>query len=243
MARPARSPRSTLLLWTERGLWIASALILLWVTVAWADGFIYQLWQGRQLEQALAAGSGEAAPQAPAEELPAELPGDAGIESGGDETAAAAPRLEVGEPTRLEVGEPVGRLLVPRLDLDVVVAHGSDARTLRRAAGHLPGSPLPVAGGNVAVAGHRDRHFRPLKDIEVGDEIEMVTPDGSFRYQVEWMRVLDPDDVWVLHPTTEPALTLVTCYPFYYVGSAPDRFVVRARRVAAEYAPQVAAAQ
>ncbi|MFW6175702.1 MAG: class D sortase [Acidobacteriota bacterium] len=128
-------------------------------------------------------------------------------------------------------GEPVGRLRIPRLALSVMVAEGADPAVLRRGAGHLPNTALPGRGGNVGIAAHRDRHFRPLKDVTSGDEIVLETVVGTFRYQVEWTRIVPPERVDVLHPTDAPALTLVTCYPFYYVGNAPDRFVVRARRL------------
>ena len=127
--------------------------------------------------------------------------------------------------------EALGRLSVARLGMRVMVAPGVDARSLRRAAGHIPGTSRPGTGGNVGIAGHRDTFFRPLRRIEPGDEIELTTPEGVARYAVEWTRVVAPDAVDVLAPTPYAALTLVTCYPFYYVGHAPDRFIVRARRV------------
>jgi sortase A len=107
-----------------------------------------------------------------------------------------------------------------------------DKKTLRRGAGHIPATALPQQEeGNVGIAAHRDSHFRELKDIREDDTIELTTLDGTFRYQVEWTKIVKPADVSVLEPTDEPALTLVTCYPFYYVGSAPERFIVRATRI------------
>jgi sortase A len=94
--------------------------------------------------------------------------------------------------------------------------------------GHIPGTALPGDSGNVGLAAHRDTFFRRLRDIRPDDEIVLTTPDGTFRYTVEGTKVVEPGDVWVLDPTEEPALTLVTCYPFTYVGSAPQRFIVRA---------------
>ena len=105
---------------------------------------------------------------------------------------------------------------------------GSDARTLQLAVGHIPGTALPGEAGNVGLAGHRDTFFRRLQNIRPDDEIRLTTPDGFFTYRVRRTVIVQPRDVWVLDPTDEPTLTLVTCYPFSYVGSAPQRFIVRA---------------
>jgi sortase A len=120
---------------------------------------------------------------------------------------------------------------IPRLGLSMVVAEGIDGRTLRRAIGHIPGTALPGQLGNVGIAGHRDTFFRPLEDIHVDDIIEITTPWGEYRYRVVSSRVVSPDDVAVLDPTSNEVLTLVTCHPFYFVGPAPNRFIVRAERV------------
>ena len=131
----------------------------------------------------------------------------------------------------LTEGIPVAILEIPRLDLSVTVLEGVAGSTLDLGAGHIPETPFPGSEGNVGIAAHRDTFFRPLKDIRNGDLIRLRTPDGTFDYNVEWTRVVKPDAVEVLDPTREPSLTLVTCYPFYYVGSAPDRFIVRARQI------------
>ena len=101
---------------------------------------------------------------------------------------------------------------------------------LRLGAGHIGGTPLPGEAGNSAIAGHRDTFFRGLKDIRTSDEIQFQTATGQSRYQVDWAKVVEPNDTSVLAPSTQSELTLVTCYPFYYVGPAPNRFVVRAHR-------------
>ena len=125
-------------------------------------------------------------------------------------------------------GSTIGRISIARLGVSAIVRAGSDARTLSLAVGHVPGTALPGEQGNVGLAGHRDTFFRKLKDIETGDAIILATPDGSFTYRVERTVVVDPSDVWVLDATADPVLTLVTCYPFSYIGSAPQRFIVRA---------------
>jgi sortase A len=127
-------------------------------------------------------------------------------------------------------GDVLGLMNIPRLGLSVAVLQGTTSRALRLGAGHLEGTPLPGEAGNSAIAGHRDTFFRDLKDIRPMDEIQIQTPTALFRYQVDWVKVVDPDDLSVLAPSTESALTLVTCYPFYLVGPAPRRFVVHAHQ-------------
>jgi sortase A len=126
---------------------------------------------------------------------------------------------------------PIGRLDIPRLGVSVVVMPGDDDATLSKAVGHLPDTPLPWTGGNTALAGHRDTHFRPLERVKAGDEIYLETPRGRFTYRVSRTVVVEPEELWVLDPATNPTLTLITCYPFTHVGPAPKRFVVQADRV------------
>jgi sortase A len=125
-------------------------------------------------------------------------------------------------------GDVVGRLEIPRLSLSTVVFEGADEDVLERGAGHVPGSALPGDRGNTVLAAHRDTFFRPLRGIRTGDMVKIHTPRRDNVYVVESARVVEPDEVDVLNPTPEPALTLITCYPFRYVGPAPERFVVRA---------------
>jgi sortase A len=133
-------------------------------------------------------------------------------------------------PSRASAGL-IGRLEVPRLDISVVVMEGSDAAILRRAAGHVQGTALPGQLGNVAVSAHRDTFFRPLRNIRRDDVIQFTTIRGTFRYSVVSTKIVQPSDVSVLASGNTEVLTLITCYPFYFVGSAPDRFIVRAKRV------------
>jgi sortase A len=143
------------------------------------------------------------------------------------DTLPPAPRAHRAVP--YEQGSAIGRLDIPRLGLSVVVLEGSDAGTLRLGVGRLRNSALPSEPGNVVIAGHRDTFFRSLREIQPGDEISLRTPEGAFSYTVDWTKVVKPTDTSVIMPTTSAALTLVTCYPFYYVGSAPERFIVRAQ--------------
>jgi sortase A len=123
----------------------------------------------------------------------------------------------------------IGRLEIPRLRLSVIVMEGDDDATLARAVGHVAGTALPWERGNAVLAGHRDTFFRPLKDLREGDEIRMTTTRGTFDYRVIRTEIVEPDDLSVLAPTPGRALTLVTCYPFVYVGRAPQRFVIYAQ--------------
>ncbi len=127
----------------------------------------------------------------------------------------------------------IGRLEIPRLRLSAIVAEGTSGTTLRRAIGHVRGTAFPGEKGNVALAGHRDGFFRRLGRLHAHDLIRVVTPDGRFLYRVEWTRIVRPDRVGLIGRTRGPAITLVTCYPFAWLGPAPERFVVRARLVAA----------
>jgi sortase A len=125
----------------------------------------------------------------------------------------------------------IGRMVIPRLGLSAVVVEGIGRTTLRRGVGHIPGTALPGEPGNVGLSGHRDTFFRPLKDLRIKDEIQFSTLKGDFKYEVESLRVVEPRSVGVLASSKENVLTLVTCYPFFYIGAAPRRFVVRARQV------------
>lgn len=125
----------------------------------------------------------------------------------------------------------IGRISIPRLSVTAIVREGVGQKTLGIAAGHIPGTALPGQPGNVAVAAHRDTLFRGLKGIRANDVVQFETPHGNYTYQVESTEVVKPQDVEVLNPGKYSELTLVTCYPFYYVGSAPNRFIVKAREI------------
>lgn len=122
----------------------------------------------------------------------------------------------------------IGRISIPRLHLSAIVEEGVDDVTLSRAVGHIPGTAFPGETGNIGVAGHRDTFFRALKDLQPQDEIDFTTHSGSFHYTVESLRVVEPDNIEVLKSEGGQTLTIVTCFPFQYIGNAPRRFIVHA---------------
>lgn len=122
-------------------------------------------------------------------------------------------------------------LRIPKIDLEVPILEGTDDLSLNRAVGHIAGTPKPGENGNVGIAGHRDGFFRGLKDVSTGDTIEIVTEDNVNQYVIDEITVVDPTNVSVLAPRAKPSITLVTCYPFYFIGSAPQRYIVRASLV------------
>jgi len=128
-------------------------------------------------------------------------------------------------------GDVIGEMVIPRLEMKAVFVQGDSSRILRRAVGHIMETSLPGETGNVVLTGHRDSFFRPLRNIRHGDAITLKTPEGDFQYEVESTAVVAPTDVGVLRPSAEPTLTLITCFPFYYIGPAPKRFIVVARQV------------
>jgi sortase A len=138
------------------------------------------------------------------------------------------------ESLRVEFSAPQALLRIPAIDLEVPVLDGIDELTLNRAVGRIPGTARPDGLGNVGIAGHRDGFFRGLKDITVGDDVELVTWRQRMRYQVKEIRIVEKHDTHVLTETDDSMVTLVTCYPFYFVGHAPKRYIVKAALVDAE---------
>jgi sortase A len=132
------------------------------------------------------------------------------------------------ESLREKSSDPLAVLRIPKISLEVAVLDGTDDLTLNRAVGHIANTPKPGENGNVGIAGHRDGFFRGLKDVVVGDTMELETTSGRETYRVEDIWIVNPEDVRVLDPTAGRAITLVACYPFYFVGSAPKRYIVRA---------------
>jgi sortase A len=127
-------------------------------------------------------------------------------------------------------GDALGRIEIQRLGLSVVVLQGTTPKTLLLGVGHIEGTALPGETGNIGLAGHRDTYFRVLKDIRRNDEILLQTATGIARYEVDWIQITAPGDGGIVQPTVESTLTLVTCYPFHYIGAAPERFVVHAHK-------------
>jgi sortase A len=205
--------------WLERGLFAVGVLCVGWYLAVSAWALTYQRQAQAQIDRMAARPAAantsrpKVGPFSSAEAHPAEAVGPAG------------------PPAAVRKGELIGRLEIPRLGFSAAVAHGDDDGTLKVAIGHLPDTPLPWQAGNTGLAGHRDGFFRPLKDVKENDELRFVTPHGQFRYRVRHTNIVRPEDVWVLDATATPSLTLVTCYPFSYVGNAPQRFVIRAERI------------
>ena len=224
------TPRNDRWLWAERALLAIGIVCLAIFAWSWLDARLVEMRETRRLEEALAA-----APvvKTKASETDSFASFQEGAEKVRKEQKAQAEETKSEPPPPAPgSGELVGRITIPRLDVSAIVLEGVDKKTLRRGAGHIPATALPrQEEGNVGIAAHRDSFFRGLKDIREDDTIELTTLDGTFRYKVEWTKIVKPTDVSVLEPTEEPVLTLVTCYPFYYVGSAPKRFIVRAQRI------------
>jgi len=151
-----------------------------------------------------------------------------------NEPAQSEPAGRGCQAPQARAGSSIGRLEIPGVGLSVVVLEGDDADTLRLGAGRVPGTALPGEGSNMAIAAHRDTFFRPLRNIHTGDVIRFTTRTESLVYEVESTEIVTPGHVEVLNATAKPTLTLITCYPFFYLGSAPDRFVVRARLISSE---------
>ncbi len=127
-----------------------------------------------------------------------------------------------------KVPPPLGVIEIPSLGLQVAILEGTEDLTLDRGVGHIAGTASPGESGNIGIAGHRDGFFRGLKDIHVGDTVDIQSQQGNSHYRVDEIQIVSPDEVSVLDPRTKPSLTLVTCYPFYFVGSAPSRYIVHA---------------
>ncbi len=215
----ARVRTSPLLRFVELGCWTAGALLL---SLQVGSAIVVRLGHDtalRSFEQARS-GAANAAPRMGAGTLAYSEP---------DQSLWAAERIRRYEESRWGfVGRAEAVLRIPRLGLEVPVFAGATEEHMTRGAGRIAGSPAFGEPGNVGVSSHRDGYFRRLKDVRVGDVIVVDTLTRRYRYVVEEIRVTDPEDTTVLWPGTVPEVTLVTCYPFYYFGNAPQRFVVRA---------------
>src|ERR1700740_626901 len=206
---------------SERAAWVQRVrlmLLLVGVTLLGYVGFtltrayLYQMWEGRAFSHAV-------------------HQHEARESYGGVGTLSQTNARLSGGVTTSARGQPIAQLEIPRIGLHTLVLEGDDTQTLRLGAGHIPGTSLPGEAGNVAIAGHRDTFFLRLRNIAMGDTITVRTRAKSYNYRVETLKVVTPNEVGVLGPTPDNILTLVTCYPFHFVGAAPKRFIVRARQV------------
>jgi sortase A len=197
--------------WGRYVFFVIGLLALGYCAFALIDAKVYQVYQTWRFERALK----HSTPSIASLEQP--LPTSA--EEAGGTTATSRP------------GDPLGRIEINRIGLAAMIMEGIDDATLRRAVGHIPDTALPGQLGNIALAGHRDTLFRALRNIRQDDEIMLTTLAAPYRYRVDSTTVVDPDDTRVLDDADDEILTLVTCYPFDYVGHAPKRFIVRAHRI------------
>jgi sortase A len=205
--------RHSLLRWLERGLLAVGAGLAVWCAMVLVEARFHN-------------SVSVAPPLIVTQTVPPGLPGDAGRSRAQAPSATTAPAPAA--------GTLLGRLEAPSVRMSTAVLEGSDDATLSRGAGHIEDTPFPGQAGNIGIAGHRDTVFRPLRNIHVGDPLDLTTADRLFRYRITKTLIVGPDDVYVLDPTDRPTMTLVTCYPFDFVGHAPRRFIVQAQLVGEE---------
>jgi sortase A len=199
-----REPLRRVLLWPQRVLFAGAFVLLGYCGWALTDTWLFQQRASRQFERLL-------------------------DQRHTDSAAVTVPTSLQGPPAA--VAGLIGRIEISHLGLSAIVMEGDSGRTLRRAVGHIPGTSLPGQIGNMVLTGHRDTFFRPLRNIRLGDVVTLSTLQGEFRYRVLSTQVVSPDNVSVLDPSRNEILTLITCHPFYFVGAAPNRFIVRAERI------------
>jgi sortase A len=183
-------------------LWLG-AVLLIYAAGTAAYAAIYQDYQSRSLERSMALYDTRAV-------------------SADGEAARQVPEIVFGD------GDMIGRLEIPRIGVSVIVLHGIGGGTLRLGVGHVPGTSLPGAQGNVVIAGHRDTFFRPLEGIRSGDVVRVATVSRIYEYTVDSVETVRPEDTYVMESRARSELTLITCYPFHFMGAAPERFIVHA---------------
>jgi sortase A len=204
-----QSQLKRILIWTHRVLLTLAAPLIVYCLLVTLESWLFQqrakVTLSRQVET-LSEGAKEVRPAPPDTKSP-------GV------TAPPAPDAVI------------GRIDIDRLELSAIIAEGTSTATLRHAVGHITGTGLPgQTRGNIGLAALRDTFFRPLKDVRISDLIVITTPGGAHRYRVVSTKVVAPEEVSVLEPAGDEVLTLVTCFPFHFVGSAPKRFIVRAQK-------------
>lgn len=201
----------------ERLAWTAGVLLV----AVWVAAYVHKSVLSRRDLARFETASRARSATSPARVLPGEAPPD--------QTLWSKERVCAYEESLKQTpSDPLAVLRIPKIGLEVAVLDGTDDLTLNRAVGHIEDTPKPGENGNVGIAGHRDGFFRGLKDVVRGDTMELETLSGKETYRVDDIWIVDPEDIHVLDPTPGRALTLVACYPFYFVGSAPKRYIVRA---------------
>lgn len=193
--------------WMERGLMVLGITLAVWSGFTLVEGRYYRNLPIPTVSRSVTVLPGEG---------PAADANAAGTSGGG---------------RAIEDGAWIARLEGPSVGLSATVLEGTTEPTLRRGAGHIEDTAFPGSPGNVGIAGHRDTTFRPVRHLKLGDPLVLVTADRTFAYRISETMIVDPKDVYVLDPTEHPTLTLVTCYPFTFIGSAPRRYIVRAELV------------
>jgi len=204
--------------WGRRFLLTAGLLMLAYVGFTLAQTRLYQAYETQQFEAAR-------------QTLRPPVNGGLHVPASGPVVTYANPGDAAGTGIAPAGGTPLGQIQIPSVGLAAIILQGDDATTLRLGIGHIPGTALPGQSGNVALAGHRDTFFRALRLLHDGDAITLTTLSGTYLYRVASLRVVTPQDTGVLASSDASTLTLVTCFPFYFVGPAPKRFIVRAKRV------------
>ncbi len=196
--------------WLARGLFAAGAAALGWCLFVIGEGLAYRELEGRRFDA----------------ERQQNQSDDVFAASNRTARTAVAPKRHP-----VDLSGVFGRVDIARLGLSVMVGEGVDSPALRRSAGHIPGTGFPGGTGNIGISAHRDTYFRRLKDVRIGDVVALSTVLATYRYRVVSTTIVEPSNIEVLDPNGGEVLTLITCYPFYFIGEAPNRFVVRAERI------------
>ncbi len=194
------------------------SIFLLGAIVFYLEGYVFQVYGSHKLRSLAKESSGSLSSASPA--------------SRSSSTSSSGSGATPSNSSQPHMHDVLGRLEIPRLNISAVIVEGSDDESLKLGPGHVPGTALPGEQGNVAIAGHRNTHFLPLKEVQSGDKISVTSPRGNMEYAVQYVEIVSADDVDAINPTDDSELTLITCYPFFYVGSAPERFIVHAKSTA-----------